>query len=139
MADAKEAQAAALSEVSRNSADDALPDGIEAAMSDPDEDEFLAAGWDATSDAGSTSLSSNVYRHEYEHGRRYHAYKHGRYPVPNDGPEQNREDMKHAMMKELTDGRLFYAPIGEYPQKILDMGTGTGMFAVRTPWLPRTC
>jgi hypothetical protein len=40
--------------------------------------------------------------------------------------EQNREDMKHAMLMELTDGKLLYAPIGDYPQKIVDIGTGTG-------------
>ena len=69
-----------------------------------EEDEFLASGWDAVSEVGSTSVASNVYKHEYEHGRRYHSYKHGRYPVPNDDQEQYREDMKHAMMMELTVG-----------------------------------
>ncbi|KFY92876.1 hypothetical protein V498_04686 [Pseudogymnoascus sp. VKM F-4517 (FW-2822)] len=40
------------------------------------------------------------------------------------------KDMKHAMLMELTDGKLFYAPIGENPQKILDIGTGTGIWAI---------
>lgn len=26
-----------------------------------------------------------------------------RYPIPNDDAEQNRDDMKHAMMLELTE------------------------------------
>lgn len=34
------------------------------------------------------------------------------------------------MMMELTDGKLFYAPVGENPQKIIDLGTGTGIWAV---------
>lgn len=38
--------------------------------------------------------------------------------------------MLHAMMLEVTDGKLFYAPIGDYPQKILDLGTGTGIWAI---------
>lgn len=46
--------------------------------------------------------------------------------IPNDDTEQSREDMKHAMLLELTDGKLFYAPIGDHPQQILDIGTGTG-------------
>lgn len=33
----------------------------------------------------------------------YHQYRHGRYPIPNDDKEQNRDDMKHAMMLELTE------------------------------------
>jgi hypothetical protein len=91
-----------------------------------DEDEFDPVdGWDASS-SGSTSVTPSVYDHEYAHGRRYHSYRNGRYPIPNDNIEQNREDMKHAMLMELTDGELFYAPVGDHPQKILDIGTGTG-------------
>ncbi|KAB5554621.1 S-adenosyl-L-methionine-dependent methyltransferase [Coniochaeta sp. 2T2.1] len=102
---------------------------IEAHVGPDEEDEFVAEGWDVGSTA-STSVTSSVYAHTYEKGRRYHAYKHGRYPIPNDDMEQNREDMKHALMLELTDGRLFSAPVGANPQKILDVGTGTGIWAI---------
>ncbi|KAL1841916.1 hypothetical protein VTK73DRAFT_3357 [Phialemonium thermophilum] len=61
----------------------------------------------------------------FEHGRRYQAFQNGRYPIPNDEFEQNREDMKHAMMLQLTEGRLFYAPV-DNPKVIVDVGTGTG-------------
>lgn len=40
--------------------------------------------------------------------------------------------MLHAMMLEATDGRLFYAPLGDYPQKIIDLGTGTGIWALES-------
>ncbi len=46
--------------------------------------------------------ATGVWQHVYEDGRRYHLYKKGRYPMPNDDTEQLREDMKHAMMMELT-------------------------------------
>jgi hypothetical protein len=93
-------------------------------------DEFdLSDGWD-TQSARSTSASSSVYAHTYEHGRRYQHFKNGRYPIPNDDLEQSREDMKHAMLLELTDGVLFYAPVGDNPQLILDIGTGTGIWAI---------
>lgn len=72
------------------------------------------------------SVTSSVYAHSYENGRRYHSYKYGRYPIPNDDLEQTREEMVHAAIMELTDGVLFYAPIGDYPMKIADIGTGTG-------------
>jgi hypothetical protein len=68
----------------------------------------------------------SIYAHTYENGRRFHSFKNGRYPIPNDDQEQHREDMKHAMMLEMTDGVLFYSPVGDYPQKIIDIGTGTG-------------
>ena len=41
----------------------------------------------------------------------YHQYRHGRYPIPNDDKEQNRDDMKHAMMLELTE----YVIISSFP------------------------
>ncbi|KAJ9150145.1 S-adenosyl-L-methionine-dependent methyltransferase [Coniochaeta hoffmannii] len=107
------------------------PPPIEAATdNDPEEeDEFATSDFDASTSA-STSITSSVYSHAYENGRRYHQYRHGRYPIPNDDTEQNRDDMKHAMMLELTDGKLFYAPVGDNPQKIIDLGTGTGIWAV---------
>ncbi|KAI1074888.1 S-adenosyl-L-methionine-dependent methyltransferase [Whalleya microplaca] len=101
-----------------------------AAVDAVDDDEFAEEAWDDGASSDSTSVTSSIYAHTYENGRRYHKYKHGRYPVPNDDIEQNREDMKHAMMMELTDGKLFYSPIGDYPQKILDIGTGTGIWAI---------
>ncbi|KAK3989324.1 putative methyltransferase [Cladorrhinum sp. PSN332] len=108
---------------------------IEVEHGAPEEDEFLAEGWDGSSSGSnaSTSITSSIYNHSYENGRRYHAYKYGRYPIPNDDLEQNREDMKHAMMMELTDGKLFLAPIvGDNggPQKVIDIGTGTGIWAI---------
>jgi hypothetical protein len=96
------------------------PDDVE------DEDEFALNDGYETASTGSTSFTSSIYAHTYENGRRYQHFKNGRYPIPNDDEELNREDMKHAMMMELCDGQLFYAPIGDNPQKILDIGTGTG-------------
>ncbi|KAI8296353.1 Secondary metabolism regulator LAE1 [Colletotrichum sp. SAR11_240] len=97
---------------------------IEVAEGPVDDSEFEPIEWDASS-ADSASLTSSIHSHQFEFGRRYHNYRHGRYPLPNDEREANREDMKHAMMLELTDGKLFYSPIGENPHKIIDVGTGT--------------
>lgn len=61
---------------------------------------------------------------------RYQSLRQGSYPLPNDDIEQEREEMKHQMIKRLLDGRDFLAPIGERPQKILDIGTGVGLWAI---------
>ncbi|OAA61872.1 Methyltransferase type 11 [Niveomyces insectorum RCEF 264] len=105
---------------------------IEAASQPGEEDEFdYVDGYDTATDSlGSTSATSSIYAHTIENGRRYHHFKNSRYPLPDDDMEQSREDMKHAMMLELTDGLLFYAPIGDHPQEILDVGTGTGIWAI---------
>lgn len=49
--------------------------------------------------------------------------------MPNDEPEQEREDMKHAMVVNLCGGKLHAAPL-ENPQRIIDVGTGTGIWAL---------
>ncbi len=39
--------------------------------------------------------------------------------------------MKHAMVKMLC-GQLYFAPISEHPQEVLDIGTGTGIWAIES-------
>lgn len=101
---------------------------------------------DSSSDAGyetdsigsaSTSLSSSVRDYAFENGRRYHKFREGSYNFPNDDSEQDREDMKHAMMVNLCGQRLHFAPIGDNPQNVLDIGTGTGLWAMESEcWIP---
>lgn len=79
--------------------------------------------------SASTSVSSSVRDYTFENGRRYHKYSEGRYLFPNDEPEQEREDMKHAMVLNLCGGRLHYSPL-DNPQNVLDIGTGTGIWAI---------
>lgn len=69
--------------------------------------------------------------------RRYHAFREGRYPIPNDDLEYNREYMRHAMLKEILEGKLFIAPIGTRPQKIADLGTGFGDWAIESTYQGR--
>lgn len=57
---------------------------------------------DSDSSSCSTSLVYNACDHEFMHGRRYHGYKRGRYPFPNDTVEQQREEVTHALMLMLT-------------------------------------
>lgn len=40
------------------------------------------------------SVSSRMYNFEEENGRSYHAYKSGKYVIPNDQAEQDRMDSK---------------------------------------------
>jgi hypothetical protein len=82
--------------------------------------------------SASSSLKSSIRNYAFENGRRYHKFREGAYNFPNDETEQDREDMKHAMVVNLCGGRLHFAPIGENPQNILDMGTGTGIWAIES-------
>ncbi|OOF91644.1 hypothetical protein ASPCADRAFT_510042 [Aspergillus carbonarius ITEM 5010] len=103
------------------------PDGGEHIQVDTsDEDSLL----DSESLIGSnlTKISS-VRDYCYENGRRYHAYRYGQYPMPNDEEEQDRLALMHHAFKLLLGGDLFRAPIHQ-PRRILDVGTGTGIWAL---------
>ncbi|MCJ1289995.1 hypothetical protein MMC34_001530 [Xylographa carneopallida] len=77
-----------------------------------------------------TSLASGVTDYKFEHGRRYHAYKEGSYIYPNDEKESDRLDIAHKMMEVSMDGKLYLAPLKGDPGRVLDIGTGTGIWAM---------
>ncbi|KAI4196321.1 MAG: hypothetical protein LQ350_006638 [Teloschistes chrysophthalmus] len=77
------------------------------------------------SDLDSASLTASVLDYEFENGRRYHAYKAGSYPLPNDEQELDRIDLKHHVALLLSGGHLHLAPLVN-PKRILDIGTGSG-------------
>ena len=89
-------------------------------------------GYESDTESTTISLASILKQHTYERGLRYHAFQDGKYPFPNDENEQNRDDMKHAMIMELCEGKLYYAPIREEAPMILDLGTGTGVWLIES-------
>ncbi|EPE08876.1 umta methyltransferase family protein [Ophiostoma piceae UAMH 11346] len=72
---------------------------------------------DGASDASSfvSSLQSSVMQYRYK---------------PNDDDEQERMDLGHHIYRLLIGGELHLAPIGDSPQRVLDLGTGTGIWAM---------
>ncbi|TQN67673.1 Secondary metabolism regulator LAE1, partial [Colletotrichum shisoi] len=77
------------------------------------------------------SLTSSVVDYPVEYGRRYHAFRPGSYKFPNDEFEMDRLDLAHAMMVKAVGNRLYRAPLEmEKVHSILDIGTGTGIWAV---------
>ena len=62
--------------------------------------------------------------------RRYHKFREGSYLYPNDEHEKDRQDCEFEILQRfLFDKKLFFAPL-ENPRNILDIGTGTGIWAV---------
>ncbi|KAK8089889.1 hypothetical protein PG997_004850 [Apiospora hydei] len=78
------------------------------------------------------SVTSSVTNYRTENGRTYHAYKDGSYFYPNDIDEQDRQQFEHVVLQHLMGGRLYFAPFSQErpPKRILDIGTGTGIWAV---------
>jgi len=92
---------------------------------EPDTD----SAYDGASSA-STSLASSILNYEYSNGRRYAAYRSGSYLLPNDEQEQDRLDLLHHIFLLLLGGKLYDAPIATAPSRVLDIGTGTGIWAI---------
>ncbi|KAL3595893.1 hypothetical protein FPOAC2_10263 [Fusarium poae] len=94
----------------------------------PDDDSAYAAS--ENSGSYQTSLASSIINYKYENGRRYHAFRAGTYLLPNDDKEQDRMDLVHHLYGLLLGGKLFLAPIPHEPHRVLDLGTGTGIWAM---------
>jgi hypothetical protein len=88
-----------------------------------------------------------VLDYPFEYGRRYHAYMSDKrafthrsrssarlmsvgYGLPNDIAQQDRLLRHHDLIKTRLGGRLILAPIQENPQRIIDLGTGIGLWAI---------
>jgi ubiquinone/menaquinone biosynthesis C-methylase UbiE len=44
--------------------------------------------------------------------------------------EADRLDLMHEMTLVIMNRKLFIAPLGDSPQRVLDLGTGTGIWAI---------
>lgn len=75
------------------------------------------------------SLTPSITNYPMQWGRRYHKFREGKYLLPNDETESNRLDFQHAILKALHGDKFFFSPVKD-PRKILDIGTGTGIWAV---------
>ncbi|KAI5817571.1 S-adenosyl-L-methionine-dependent methyltransferase [Pyronema omphalodes] len=95
-------------------------------LKDEDKDDYLSTGYNTST----VSLSESLNQYIYENGRRYHSYFGcDKNPHPTDEMEQDRLDLHHEMVYLLYGRKLHFAPI-ENPHRILDVGTGTGIWAI---------
>ncbi|KAL7274171.1 hypothetical protein RUND412_002931 [Rhizina undulata] len=100
---------------------------------DPDFDrDSVYSDYSSGLESDTTSLISSVKNHVFENGRRYQGYKEGIITMPNDEAEQDRLDLHHHCCLLALRGELFTCPLGKQspPQRILDVGTGTGIWAM---------
>ncbi|CRG85277.1 hypothetical protein PISL3812_02382 [Talaromyces islandicus] len=82
-------------------------------------------------ESSTRSLTESIFNYEYENGRRYHAFRAGAYPLPNDEREQSRMDMQHHIYLLILGGELYRAPLDRTRlRRALDVGCGTGLWAI---------
>ncbi|KAK1974104.1 methyltransferase [Colletotrichum cereale] len=84
-------------------------------------------------DSSTTSVTSSILDYRIENGRTYHRYKDGKYWVPNDEREKDRLGLVHNLYLRTFNDRLGTAPPNDPGYKVgrvLDVGTGTGIWAI---------
>ncbi|KAJ3530706.1 hypothetical protein NM208_g9209 [Fusarium decemcellulare] len=79
--------------------------------------------------SSTASLSESIFDYRNLHGRTFQNSKTTEYWGPNDDRQNNGLDIAHHFMVMLKGDRLFDAPISR-PSKVLDVGTGTGIWAI---------
>ncbi|KAI5792011.1 S-adenosyl-L-methionine-dependent methyltransferase [Geopyxis carbonaria] len=101
-----------------------------ALVADADDDGVSDYGESLATDT--TSLRSSLFQYEYENGRRFHRTGTDKdYFVPNDEQEQDRLDLHHHLCALLLlDGGLHTTKFTTPPHRVLDLGTGTGIWAL---------
>ncbi|KFY37706.1 hypothetical protein V494_04640 [Pseudogymnoascus sp. VKM F-4513 (FW-928)] len=92
-----------------------------------DNDSALGFGDNGSS---TTSLASSMRQYRQENGRTYHSFREGVYAIPNDEVEQERLDLQHHLFLLSFKGKLFFAPVENQIHNCLDVGTGTGIWAI---------
>ncbi|TGO23145.1 hypothetical protein BPAE_0142g00070 [Botrytis paeoniae] len=101
--------------------DDTISNPIEVDDNDALENDS-AFGGPAASNTSKTSLTSGITRYRMVGDIML-------IEMPNDDDEQDRMDLLHHVFNLVLDGKLYLAPI-ENPQRVLDVGTGTGIWAI---------
>ncbi|KAL8961085.1 MAG: hypothetical protein Q9193_002305 [Seirophora villosa] len=99
----------------------------------PIEDQSYAdSAYDDTSSLNESvtdTLESAYSHYRWENGRRYHIYRDGAYWGPNDETHNDQQDIAHHAWRLALNQSLYLAPI-QRPSRILDVGTGTGIWAI---------
>ncbi|KAM5376292.1 hypothetical protein ACJZ2D_005663 [Fusarium nematophilum] len=76
------------------------------------------------------SLSDSILNYRRLHGRTYENFKTTDYWAPNDDQQNEGLDIIHNALLMMLDDELFLAPVGSHPGRVLDVGTGTGIWAI---------
>ncbi|WPJ66363.1 hypothetical protein SMAC4_14033 [Sordaria macrospora] len=99
-------------------------------LEDDKDDGDSTIGSDAAS--STASISSSILHYRSLNGRTYHSdsVTDGEYWGPNDDKQNEMLDIFHHAMTICLDGTLYNAPLPEKIENAIDLGTGTGLWAI---------
>ncbi|OBS27835.1 hypothetical protein FPOA_01778 [Fusarium poae] len=94
-----------------------------------DDDTDSAVGDDVAS--STESISSSILHYRTINGRTYHSERgNAEYWTPNDEHHKESMDIGHHLLSLSLEGKLHLAPLKDDIQTVLDVGTGTGIWAI---------
>ncbi|KAF4870755.1 Secondary metabolism regulator LAE1 [Colletotrichum siamense] len=93
-----------------------------------DADQESQADTESLRTTSTASLSESITEYRRIHGRTF--TQKTDYWGPNDEKQNEALEIAHYWEILFFDDKLFLAPLGDSPQKVLDLGTGTGIWAM---------
>ncbi|KAK3947964.1 S-adenosyl-L-methionine-dependent methyltransferase [Pseudoneurospora amorphoporcata] len=83
-------------------------------------------------ESSTASISSSILNYRTLNGRTYHSESvtNGEYWAPNDAKANEMLDIFHHALTICLDGRLYDAPLPKNLENAIDLGTGTGLWAI---------
>ncbi|KAG6366362.1 hypothetical protein INS49_000539 [Diaporthe citri] len=109
------------------SSDDFAEDDRQSIFSD--QDSALGSASDMSLFSSTASLRSSILRSIEENGRKYHGYKDGKYVLPDDQQELDRQIFQYDLCLLTFDHILSFAPFTKL-NRVLDVGCGVGYWAL---------
>ncbi|KAF9761186.1 hypothetical protein IL306_003924 [Fusarium sp. DS 682] len=97
---------------------------IQADLTDDEDGESIPG------DISTFSITSSILAYRERYGRTYENIRSTEYWAPNDEQQNQGLDLTHLALFSTLDEKLFLAPIGDQPRRVLDIGTGTGIWAI---------
>ncbi|KAI1174817.1 S-adenosyl-L-methionine-dependent methyltransferase [Nemania sp. FL0916] len=100
---------------------------------DEEEDDYddVDSAYGDENASSTASLSASILEYRTVHGRTYHSERgNAQSWNPNDAQHDESMDILHHVSTLMQDGKLTMTPIDESIQKVLDVGCGTGIWAI---------
>ncbi|KAL2211586.1 S-adenosyl-L-methionine-dependent methyltransferase [Sarocladium strictum] len=99
-----------------------------------DDDEDSAVG-QSDGDSSTASVASSILEYRTINGRTYHSDRSvnseaGLYWGANDAKQNHNLDLMHQIFTLSLDDKLYLAPLPDKLDKVLDIGTGTGLWCI---------
>lgn len=98
-----------------------------------EEEEFADSAYGESTGSFTTSISTSIYQGVMQNGRRYQTLKEGDYWGPSDEKQFESMETVHlvqVVLDSVEERKWFRSPISKDAQRIIDVGTGTGCWAI---------